>query len=53
MSKIYHNNRGVSSIEYAILAVGIIAAVSAAMRAFGGLLTQAFMTIGTQLTAAM
>ncbi len=37
---------GVSSIEYGVLAVGIIAAVSAAMLAFSGFLSTAYTDLG-------
>ncbi len=37
---------GVSSIEYGILAVGIIGAVTAAMVAFSSVLTDAFNNLG-------
>jgi Flp pilus assembly pilin Flp len=50
---ILHDTRGVASIEYAILAVGIIAAVAAAIGAFAPSLLSAFTSIGTQLNAAM
>ena len=43
---------GVSSIEYGILAVGIITAVTAAMLAFSSVLTLAFDNLGTLIEAA-
>jgi Flp pilus assembly pilin Flp len=43
---------GVSSIEYGILAVGIIGAVTAAMVAFSSVLTNAFDNLGTLIEAA-
>lgn len=43
---------GVTAVEYAVLAVLLIAAVAAAMTAFSGSLTTAFTTIGTRLTSA-
>jgi len=43
---------GVSSIEYGILAVGIITAVTAAMVAFSSVLTQAFENLGALIEAA-
>lgn len=43
---------GVTAVEYAVLAVLIIAAVAAAMTAFSGSLTTAFTAIGTRLTGA-
>ena len=43
---------GVSSIEYGILAVGIIAAVTAAMVAFSSVLTTAFTDLGTLIETA-
>jgi Flp pilus assembly pilin Flp len=43
---------GVSSIEYGILAVGIITAVTAAMVAFSSVLTNAFDALGVLIVAA-
>ena len=43
---------GVTAVEYAVLAVLIIAAVVLAMTAFSGSLTTAFTAIGTRLTGA-
>ena len=43
---------GVSSIEYGILAVGIITAVTAAMVAFSSVLTNAFDALGLLIVAA-
>lgn len=43
---------GVTAVEYAVLAVLLIAAVATAMTAFSGSLTTAFTTIGTRLTTA-
>lgn len=43
---------GVTAVEYAVLAVLIIAAVAAAMTTFSGSLTDAFEAIGTRLTGA-
>lgn len=43
---------GVTAVEYAVLAVLIIAAVVLAMTAFSGSLTNAFTAIGTKLTGA-
>jgi len=43
---------GVSSIEYGILAVGIIGAVTAAMVAFSSVLTDAFDNLGTLIEKA-
>ena len=43
---------GVTAVEYAVLAVLIIAAVAAAMVSFEDSLTDAFETIGTRLTSA-
>jgi pilus assembly protein Flp/PilA len=45
-------DEGVTAVEYAVLAVLIIAAVAAAMVSFEGSLTTAFTTIGTRLTTA-
>lgn len=43
---------GVTAVEYAVLAVLIIAAVAAAMGSFSTSLSSAFTTIGTRLTTA-
>lgn len=43
---------GVTAVEYAVLAVLIIAAVAAAVTAFSGSLTDAFEAIGTKLIGA-
>jgi len=43
---------GVSSIEYGVLAIGIIAAVTAAMTAFSGDLAAAYTTLGAAIKAA-
>jgi Flp pilus assembly pilin Flp len=43
---------GVTAVEYAVLAVLIIAAIIAAMTTFSGSLTNAFSAIGTQITGA-
>jgi Flp pilus assembly pilin Flp len=43
---------GVSSIEYGVLAIGIIAALTAAMKAFNGDLATAFTTLGTAINTA-
>jgi Flp pilus assembly pilin Flp len=43
---------GVSSIEYGILAVGIIAAVTAAMTVFSTVLSDAFADLGTLIKTA-
>jgi pilus assembly protein Flp/PilA len=52
LSKFYdliRKDDGVTAVEYAVLAVLIIAAVAAAMTAFSGSLTTAFTSIGTKL----
>ena len=41
-----------SSIEYGVLAIGIIAALTAAMKAFNGDLATAFTTLGTAINTA-
>jgi Flp pilus assembly pilin Flp len=46
------NRRGVTSAEYAILAVGIVVIVGAAATAFGPDLAQVFRNIAAQITAA-
>ena len=43
---------GVTAVEYAVLAVLIIAAIVLAMTAFSGSLTTAFTAIGTKFTGA-
>ncbi len=43
---------GVSSIEYGVLAVGIIAAVTAAMAVFLTVLSTAYTTLGAAIEAA-
>ena len=43
---------GVSSIEYGILAVGIIAAVTAAMTVFSTVLSTAFLDLGSLIENA-
>lgn len=53
MRRILADTRGVSSIEYGILAVSIIAAVTLAMAAFTPALTDAFTALGTILKTAM
>jgi Flp pilus assembly pilin Flp len=46
------NRSGVSSIEYGVLAIGIIAAISAAMVAFKTDIVAAFGELGSAITAA-
>jgi Flp pilus assembly pilin Flp len=46
------NRAGVSSIEYGVLAIGIIAAVTAAMAAFSGDLATAYDKLGTAIQNA-
>ncbi|HWK36263.1 Flp family type IVb pilin [Sphingomonas sp.] len=48
--RLLRQDDGVTAVEYAVLAVLLIAAVAAAMTAFSGSLTTAFTTIGTRLT---
>ena len=43
---------GVTAVEYAVLAVLIIAAVVLAMQSFSGSLTNAFSAIGTKISGA-
>ena len=43
---------GVTAVEYAVLAVLIIAAIVLAMTSFSGSLTNAFQAIGTKLSTA-
>lgn len=43
---------GVTAVEYAVLAVLIIAAIVLAMTAFSGSLTGAFQSIGNSVTGA-
>jgi pilus assembly protein Flp/PilA len=44
------DRKGVTAAEYAILAVGIVIIVGAAVAAFQGPLTDAFTAIGTQIS---
>ena len=53
LTKLFRDRRGVTTIEYAILAVGIISAVVLATGVLSTDLTDAFTTIGDQLKAAM
>jgi Flp pilus assembly pilin Flp len=46
------NRAGVSSIEYGVLAIGIIAAITAAMVAFKADLITAFDDLGNAIAAA-
>jgi pilus assembly protein Flp/PilA len=45
------DRKGVSAAEYAILAVGIVIVVGAAVAVFGPQLNTAFTGIGTQITS--
>lgn len=47
-----HDERGVSALEYAILAGVIVGVVVTAVTAFGGDLTTAFQNLGTSVTTA-
>jgi Flp pilus assembly pilin Flp len=47
------NRKGVTSLEYGVLAAFVIAAVAAAMNAFSGSLTNAFTQVTTALTTAI
>jgi Flp pilus assembly pilin Flp len=47
-----NNRAGVSSIEYGVLAIGIIAAITAAMVTFKTDLVAAFGELGTAITTA-
>jgi Flp pilus assembly pilin Flp len=51
MSTLLKDRKGVSSLEYAILAFGVIAAVSTALTGFSGQLSTLFGSIVTQITA--
>jgi Flp pilus assembly pilin Flp len=44
---------GVSSLEYGVLAVGVVAAVATAVGALGGEFTTLFNDIGTAISAAI
>ena len=44
------DRRGVTAAEYAIMAVGIVVVVGSAMAGFGGVLQNAFQSVGGQLT---
>lgn len=45
------NRRGVTAAEYAILAVGVVIMVGAAVAAFGPSLRDAFTLLGTEIDA--
>ncbi|NMJ39745.1 Flp family type IVb pilin [Roseomonas sp. JC162] len=45
------DKKGVSAAEYAILAVGVVIVVGAAISSFGGALTNAFSNVGTQMSS--
>lgn len=45
--------RGVSAIEYALLAAGLVAVIAAAASALSGGLISAFTAIGTKITTAV
>lgn len=44
------DRKGVTAAEYAILAVGIVILVGAAVKTFGTSLSDAFSTIGSKIT---
>ncbi len=52
LNQFLQQDDGVTAVEYAVLAVLIIAAIVLAMTAFSGALTDAFEAIGTRLTGA-
>ena len=52
ISNFARQDDGVTAVEYAVLAVLIIAAVVAAMTTFSGTLTTAFGQIGTRVSGA-
>lgn len=45
------DRKGVTAAEYAIMAVGIVVVVGAAITGFGGVLQNAFTSVGSQLSA--
>ena len=45
--------KGVSTVEYALLVVGIIGVVGVGIAALGGAFDQMFQTLSTKLTAAV
>lgn len=45
------DRKGVTAAEYAIMAVGIVVIVGAAIAGFGGVLQNAFSSVGGQFTA--
>jgi len=49
LTAVMQDRKGVSALEYAVLAAAIIAAVGAAVTALGPLLTGAFQNIGSDL----
>jgi pilus assembly protein Flp/PilA len=53
IQSLVHDERGVSALEYAILAGMIVIAVGAAMGIFSGVLSDAFTLLGTKVTAAI
>jgi pilus assembly protein Flp/PilA len=53
VQSLVRDERGVSALEYAILAGMIVVVVGAAVTAFGNELTAAFTALGTKLKAAV
>lgn len=52
IQSLVHDDRGVSALEYAILAGMIVVVVGAAMTAFSPVLTGAFTSLGQAITDA-
>lgn len=52
IQSLVHDDRGVSALEYAILAGMIVVVVGAAMAAFGPVLTAAFTNLAGAITTA-
>lgn len=53
LKKLSRDERGVSALEYAILAAVVLGVVVAAIQVFGGKIETAFETVGTQLDSAI
>jgi pilus assembly protein Flp/PilA len=53
LKKLSRDERGVSALEYAILAAVVIGVVVAAIEGFGGKIETAFDKVGTQLNSAI
>jgi len=49
LKRVLQDRRGISAMEYTVLAVGIVAAVAVAATALGGNISTALGTIGTYM----